>query len=342
MRLRPRVCLASRNLPTRILPSHGHSLAEWTARLGVTRVPETPDVAATAVLVLTTAPAPHGGHLALTRMGVAYAFITVVKTSLDLPPAPDDGGDGGDRRGGALHSLSAQLLRAAAADYATAVALAADGVLHATHVAAGAEEVWVAGVEVAGRPDVAAVANASMYSLASYLRPDWPFGTSPGGLSTNGCACGWVWGGGYGCQPRARCARRHRDSHTHTTRHLIRPADNSHQFWDYDSFTFPVFALLHPAIAESSLTYRLHRLPGARAKAATSRPGARGAMFPWESAFTGVETCPTWAPTGEKEVHISSDVAMSVWQCVRRGGGGGRGGAGSAAGWGAGGVSRWW
>ena len=33
-----------------------------------------------------------------------------------------------------------------------------------------------------------------------------------------------------------------------------------------------------------------------------------------ESAFTGVETCPNWAPTGTNEIHISSDVAISVWQ----------------------------
>ena len=77
----------------------------------------------------------------------------------------------------------------------------------------------------------------------------------------------------------------------------------------------PALALLQPALAESVVTYRLHRLPGARAKALSySGAGYRGAMFPWESAFTGVETCPSWAPTGLKEVHISADIAVSVWQ----------------------------
>lgn len=37
-------------------------------------------------------------------------------------------------------------------------------------------------------------------------------------------------------------------------------------------------------------------------------------LFSAESAFTGVETCPAWAPTGTHEVHISADVAVSVWQ----------------------------
>lgn len=37
-------------------------------------------------------------------------------------------------------------------------------------------------------------------------------------------------------------------------------------------------------------------------------------MFPWESAFLGVETCPTCAPTGLYEVHISADVVFAFEQ----------------------------
>jgi trehalose/maltose hydrolase-like predicted phosphorylase len=39
-----------------------------------------------------------------------------------------------------------------------------------------------------------------------------------------------------------------------------------------------------------------------------------GTMFPWESGFTGEETCPSWAPTGLREIHISGDVAFAVNQ----------------------------
>jgi trehalose/maltose hydrolase-like predicted phosphorylase len=104
-------------------------------------------------------------------------------------------------------------------------------------------------------------------------------------------------------------------------------------FWDYDTFTAPVMMLLHPDLAESVIDYRLHRLPGARAKAASYNEGFEGAMFPWgarflefycrsdptreyfaESAFTGLEACPSWADMGKKEIHISGDVAISVWQ----------------------------
>ena len=191
----------------------------------MTRTAETPDVAPTSVLVLTSAPAPHDNHLALARMGVTYAFITVIKTSLDVPPV-DDGAEAAaaaateegderdtdrannnaepegrilprrprprrlpgqvDRRYLQSHDPVERLLGAAHADYVTAVSLARDGVLRASHVAAWASEVWIGGVEIGGRPDVAAVANASLYSLASYLRPDWPFGSSPGGLSAPG------------------------------------------------------------------------------------------------------------------------------------------------------------
>ena len=39
-------------------------------------------------------------------------------------------------------------------------------------------------------------------------------------------------------------------------------------------------------------------------------------MFPWESGVTGVETCcpPSWSIIGDKEVHISGDIAWAVWQ----------------------------
>ena len=73
-------------------------------------------------------------------------------------------------------------------------------------------------------------------------------------------------------------------------------------------------------------------------------PPRSPAMFPWESAFTGAagkgelphsltctclpplaspapapapaageEACPSWAPTGAHEIHVSGDIAASVW-----------------------------
>jgi len=54
-----------------------------------------------------------------------------------------------------------------------------------------------------------------------------------------------------------------------------------HQFWDFDTFSAPIFQLFHPSLAESSLLYRLYRLPGARAKARGFSPPYAGAMMPW-------------------------------------------------------------
>jgi trehalose/maltose hydrolase-like predicted phosphorylase len=44
-------------------------------------------------------------------------------------------------------------------------------------------------------------------------------------------------------------------------------------------------------------------------------------MFPWESALTGEETCPSWAATGLREIHINGDIAMAVWSMWRSLGG---------------------
>ena len=75
----------------------------------------------------------------------------------------------------------------------------------------------------------------------------------------------------------------------------------------------PPIMLLHPDTADALLRYRLNRLAGARDKAASYSPPFGGAMFPWESALTGEETCPSWAATGLREVHINGDIAMAVW-----------------------------
>lgn len=84
---------------------------------------------------------------------------------------------------------------------------------------------------------------------------------------------------------------------------------------------YPTLALIQPKIAASLLQYRRARLQGAYEKARTyqngSFPGYYGAMFPWESGFTGVEVCPSWAATGQKEIHITGDIALAVWQYHR-------------------------
>lgn len=100
-----------------------------------------------------------------------------------------------------------------------------------------------------------------------------------------------------------------------------------HAFWDTEIFMLPFFTYTRPEIARQLLSYRWHRLPGARAKATGN--GYAGAQFPWESAATGEEVTPTWVPdaadrtkliriwTGDIEIHISADIAYAVWQYWR-------------------------
>ncbi|AWN42888.1 glycoside hydrolase family 65 protein [Methylobacterium durans] len=98
-----------------------------------------------------------------------------------------------------------------------------------------------------------------------------------------------------------------------------------HVFWDTEIYLLPFYTAVWPEAARALLMYRYHTLPGARAKAALC--GFRGALYPWESADTGVETTPesVLGPdgkpieilTGKMEHHISADVAYAVWQYWR-------------------------
>lgn len=97
-----------------------------------------------------------------------------------------------------------------------------------------------------------------------------------------------------------------------------------HAFWDTEIFILPFFIYTFPEVARQLLEYRYNTLPGARRKARGN--GYRGAMYAWESAFTGDETTPVWGAvdivtgkatkiwSGFIEQHITSDVAYAVWQ----------------------------
>jgi trehalose/maltose hydrolase-like predicted phosphorylase len=95
-----------------------------------------------------------------------------------------------------------------------------------------------------------------------------------------------------------------------------------HVFWDTEIFLLPFYVLTWPEAARALLMYRFHTLDAARAKAAGM--GWRGALYAWESAYTGAEMTPEQAIgpdrkiinilCGKQEQHISADVAYAVWQ----------------------------
>jgi kojibiose phosphorylase len=107
---------------------------------------------------------------------------------------------------------------------------------------------------------------------------------------------------------------------------LSGPGYRGHVFWDTEIFMLPLFTWAEPDSAQRLLDYRYRMLPGARRKAREN--GYEGAMFPWESAHTGDETCPRYVPdpisgrpvrmlTGELQHHISADVVYGCWEYVR-------------------------
>ncbi|EUJ23176.1 glycosyl transferase family protein [Listeria grandensis FSL F6-0971] len=95
-----------------------------------------------------------------------------------------------------------------------------------------------------------------------------------------------------------------------------------HVFWDTEIFIAPFHLYNHPEKARKLLRYRYLHLEQARAKAVKN--GYQGALFPWESAFSGEEETPEFAAinvrTGKRqkvasalaEHHIVADVAHAV------------------------------
>lgn len=86
---------------------------------------------------------------------------------------------------------------------------------------------------------------------------------------------------------------------------------NGHVFWDAELWMYPAILVMHPELAKSMVEYRFQRLEAAKKNAFAN--GFKGAMFPWESAESGVEETPVWALSGPFEHHITADVAIAAW-----------------------------
>ena len=97
-------------------------------------------------------------------------------------------------------------------------------------------------------------------------------------------------------------------------------------FWDTEMFMFPFFLYAYPEKAIELLRYRIKTLDGARRKAKTEGSGFKGAFYAWESQETGDDAC-TYFNIGDpftkrnlrthfrdKQVHVSGDVAIAMWE----------------------------
>ncbi len=128
------------------------------------------------------------------------------------------------------------------------------------------DELWKSDIIIEGDDQAQQDVHSMLYHLYSFSRAGTAFSPSPMGLS----------GLGY----------------------------NGHVFWDTEVWMFPSLLVLHPEIAKSLVEYRYQRLEAARRNAFSH--GYKGAMFPWESADTGVEETPVWALSGPFEHHITA------------------------------------
>lgn len=119
-------------------------------------------------------------------------------------------------------------------------------------------------------------------------------------------------------------APRHTDRASIGAKTLSGYGYRGHVFWDTEIFITPMFTHTQPELARNQLMYRYHNLPGARQKARQN--GCEGAQFPWESATEGIEVTPSWVSDstdrtkliriwcGDIELHITADIAYTVWQ----------------------------
>lgn len=139
-------------------------------------------------------------------------------------------------------------------------------------------ELWKSDIKIEGDDQAQQDVHSMLYHLYSFTRAGTAYSPSPMGLS----------GLGY----------------------------NGHVFWDADLWMFPAMLVLHPELAQSMVEYRYERLTEAKRNAFAH--GYKGAMFPWESADSGVEETPVWALSGPFEHHITADVALAAWNyyCV--------------------------
>lgn len=139
-------------------------------------------------------------------------------------------------------------------------------------------DIWKSDIQISGDDQSQQDIHSMLYHLYSFTREGTSFSLSPMGLS----------GLGY----------------------------NGHVFWDADLWMFPSLLVLHPEMAKSLIEYRYERLDAAKKNAFAH--GFKGAMFPWESAASGVEETPVWALSGPFEHHITACVGLAAWNyyCV--------------------------
>ncbi|XP_071492850.1 protein-glucosylgalactosylhydroxylysine glucosidase-like [Diadema antillarum] len=146
---------------------------------------------------------------------------------------------------------------------------------------------WEEGhIDVTGNLYLAKAIYGSLYYIMSFLPPLTQKQTAPFrfyGINPGGLAHGGLSPAGY----------------------------KGHIFWDQETWMYPTILMLHPQLALEILKTRTSQLDAAKENA--QKNGYKGAQFPWEMAFTGMEVCPA-TPYPTHELHITGDIAFAVQQ----------------------------
>lgn len=139
-------------------------------------------------------------------------------------------------------------------------------------------DIWQSDIMIEGDEGAQRWVRSMLYHLYAFSREKSPYSLSPMGLS----------GLGY----------------------------NGHVFWDADIWMFPALLVMRPELALPMINYRFNRLEAAKKNAALH--GYKGAMYPWESAESGMEETPVNALSGPFEHHVTACVALAAWNyyCV--------------------------
>ncbi|XP_033736120.1 protein-glucosylgalactosylhydroxylysine glucosidase-like [Pecten maximus] len=146
------------------------------------------------------------------------------------------------------------------------------------------EEIWRNGrIDIDSSIEISRINYAALYYLLSEIPRDEStgtfFGISPGGLAHGAL---------------------HKDY-------------QGHIFWDQETWMFPPVLALQRERAKKIVQTRIAK--HASAKQIASMRGYDGAMYPWESAYTGLEVCPL-AQYSDYEQHITGDIALAFQQYI--------------------------
>ncbi|XP_048736070.2 protein-glucosylgalactosylhydroxylysine glucosidase-like isoform X2 [Ostrea edulis] len=88
---------------------------------------------------------------------------------------------------------------------------------------------------------------------------------------------------------------------------------NGHVFWDQETWMYPPIQLFHSQIGKAMIKTRVRTLDNAKHQAMMR--DFNGAMYPWESAFSGYDVTPI-PPYFQFEKHITGDISFAVRQYI--------------------------